>query len=109
MVKNPALATPEALDLLEQCVRQNRFVSRQLSRSVHLRPMLQALQAPVHVVLGQDDPHQRHELNERRDWLAQHLGPASVSVIPDAGHWLQYEQAAQFNALALRFFSRAQS
>jgi pimeloyl-ACP methyl ester carboxylesterase len=30
-------------------------------------------------------------------------------VIPDAGHWLQYEQAAQFNALALRFFSRARS
>lgn len=109
MVKDPALATPEALDLLEQCVRQNRFVSRQLSRSVHLRPMLQALQVPVHVVLGQDDPHQRHELTERRDWLAQHLGPAAVSVIADAGHWLQYEQAARFNALALRFFSRAQA
>lgn len=109
MVKDPALATQEALDLLEQCVRQNRFVSRRLSRSVQLRPMLQALRVPVHVVLGQDDPHQRHELAERRDWLAQHLGPASVSVIADAGHWLQYEQAARLNALALRFFSRARS
>jgi pimeloyl-ACP methyl ester carboxylesterase len=109
MVKDPALATPEALDLLEQCVRQNRFVSRQLSRSVHLRPMLAALQVPVHVVLGQDDPHQRHELAARRDWLAQNLGPESVSVIADSGHWLQYEQAARFNALALRFFSQAQS
>ena len=109
MVKDPALATPEALDLLEQCVRQNRFVSRQLSRSVDLRPMLAALEVPVHVVLGQDDPHQRHELAARRDWLAQNLGPASVSVIPDAGHWLQYEQAARLNALALRFFSQGQA
>ncbi len=109
MVKDQALATPEVLDLLEQCVRQNRFVSRQLSRSVHLRPMLAALQMPVHVVLGQDDPHQRHELAERRDWLAKNLGPASVSVIADAGHWLQYEQAARFDALALRFFSQVQS
>jgi 2-hydroxy-6-oxonona-2,4-dienedioate hydrolase len=109
MVKDPALATPEALDLLEQCVRQNRFVSRQLSRSVHLRPMLAALRVPVHVVLGQDDPHQRHELAERRDWLAQNLGPGAVSVIPDSGHWLQYEQAARFNALALRFFAQGQA
>ncbi len=45
----------------------------------------------------------------RRDWLAQNLGPASVSVIADAGHWLQYEQAARFDALALRFFSQVQS
>ena len=109
MVKDPALATPDALDLLEQCVRQNRFVSRRLSRSVHLRPMLAALRVPVHVVLGQDDPHQRHELAERRDWLAQNLGPGAVSVIPDSGHWLQYEQAARFNALALRFFAQGQA
>jgi 2-hydroxy-6-oxonona-2,4-dienedioate hydrolase len=109
MVKDPALATPDALDLLEQCVRQNRFVSRRLSRSVHLRPMLAALRVPVHVVLGQDDPHQRHELAERRDWLAQNLGPGAISVIPDSGHWLQYEQAARFNALALRFFAQGQA
>lgn len=109
MVKDQALATPEALDLLEQCVRQNRFVSRQLSRSVQLRPMLAALGMPVHVMLGQDDPHQRHELAARRDWLMQNLGPEAVSVIPDSGHWLQYEQAARFNAYALRFFSEGQS
>lgn len=109
MVKRQALATPEVLDLLEQCVRQNRFVSRQLSRSVHLRPMLAALSMPVHVMLGQDDPHQRHELAARSEWLAHNLGPDAVSVIPDSGHWLQYEQAARFNAFALRFFSQAQA
>ena len=107
MVHDPALATPGALDVLEECVRQNRFVSRSLSRSVHLRPMLAALSMPVHLVLGEDDPHQRHELAERRAWLEQHLGRDSVSVFARSGHWLQYEQAARFNALAIDFFSDA--
>jgi 2-hydroxy-6-oxonona-2,4-dienedioate hydrolase len=104
MVHKPALATPAALDLLEDCVRHTRFVSRSLSRSVHLRPMLTALKMPVHVVLGENDPHQRHELAERRTWLEHELGKDSVSVFADSAHWLQYEQAPRFNALALDFF-----
>jgi len=104
MVHDPALATPAMLDLLEDCVRQSRFVSRMLSRSVHLRPMLAALAMPVHVALGENDPHQRHELVERRAWLEHDLGKDGVSVFAGTGHWLQYEQAARFNALALDFF-----
>ena len=107
MVHDATLATPAALDVLEACVRQTRFVSRSLSRSVHLRPMLAALAMPVHLVLGEDDPHQRHELAERRAWLEQHLGRDSVSVFARSGHWLQYEQATRFNALAIDYFSDA--
>jgi 2-hydroxy-6-oxonona-2,4-dienedioate hydrolase len=104
MVHDAALATPEMLDLLEDCVRGSRFVSRPLSRSVDLRPMLAALAVPVHVALGENDPHQRHQLAERRAWLEHDLGKGGVSVFAGAGHWLQYEQAARFNALALDFF-----
>jgi 2-hydroxy-6-oxonona-2,4-dienedioate hydrolase len=104
MVQDPPLATPAMLDLLEDCVRQTRFVSRKLSRSVHLRPMLAALGLPVLVALGEQDPHQRHELAERRAWLEHDLGKDGVAVFAGAGHWLQYQQAARFNALALDFF-----
>jgi pimeloyl-ACP methyl ester carboxylesterase len=107
MVHDPALATPAALDLLEDCVRHTRFVSRALSRSVRLRPMLARLDLPVHVALGQNDPHQRHELAERRAWLEHDLGRDSVSVFAACGHWLQYEQAARFNALASEFLADA--
>jgi pimeloyl-ACP methyl ester carboxylesterase len=107
MVHDPALATPAALDLLEDCVRHTRFVSRALSRSVRLRPMLAALDLPVHVALGENDPHQRHELAERRAWLEHDLGQHSVSVFAACGHWLQYEQAARFNALASEFLADA--
>jgi pimeloyl-ACP methyl ester carboxylesterase len=107
MVHDAALATPAALDLLEDCVRDSRFVSRPLSRSVRLRPMLAALAVPVHVALGENDPHQRHELAERRAWLEHDLGRDSVSVFAACGHWLQYEQAARFNTLANDFFREA--
>jgi pimeloyl-ACP methyl ester carboxylesterase len=104
MVHDAALATPAALDLLEEAVRQTRFVSRSLSRSVHLRPMIEELRMPVHVALGEDDPHQKHELQARLDWLELTLGPSSVSRFAATAHWLQYEQSARFNALALRTF-----
>jgi 2-hydroxy-6-oxonona-2,4-dienedioate hydrolase len=104
MVHDAALATPAALDLLEDCVRQTRFVSRSLSRSVHLRPMIEELRMPVHVALGEDDPHQKHELQARLDWLELTLGPSNVSRFAATAHWLQYEQSARFNALALRTF-----
>ena len=106
MVCDPALATPAALDLLEYCVRNTRFVSRSLSRSVSLGPMLSRLRMPVHVLLGEQDPHQRHELAQRRAWLEEMLGSAQVSVFADTGHWLQYEQAQRFNALALDYFGK---
>jgi pimeloyl-ACP methyl ester carboxylesterase len=104
MVQDPALATPAALDLLEDCVRQTRFVSRPLSRAVHLRPVLETLPMPVHMALGENDPHQRHDLAGRRAWLTQALGADRVSIVGACGHWLQYEQAARFNALAADFF-----
>lgn len=104
MVHDASLVTPEGLDLLEQCVRQTRFVSRSLSRAVHLRPMIEELRVPVHVVLGENDPHQAHELQERVSWLEQTLGRDGVSTFSATAHWLQYEQAQRFNALALHTF-----
>lgn len=58
----------------------------------------------VHVVLGENDPHQRHELARRRECLAQALGKGNVSVFSGAAHWLQFDQPERFNAFALSLF-----
>jgi 2-hydroxy-6-oxonona-2,4-dienedioate hydrolase len=97
-------ADSQALDLLEDCVRNTRFISRRLSRATRLQPMLGDLRTPVHVVLGECDPHQRHELMLRRSQLEKTLGASGVSVFADAAHWLQYDQPERFNALALSMF-----
>jgi pimeloyl-ACP methyl ester carboxylesterase len=108
MLCQPARIDSQALDLVEGCVRNTRFVSRSLSRATRLPPMLDALRMPVHVVLGERDPHQRHELAARRAGLEKALGAASVHVFAEAAHWLQYDQPEHFSALALAIFSRAE-
>jgi 2-hydroxy-6-oxonona-2,4-dienedioate hydrolase len=103
MLCQPDRDSDAAIDLLEYCVRKTRFVSRNLSRATHLIPILEALEMPVHVVLGQNDPHQRHALEVRRATIEKMRGK-SVTVMPDAAHWLQYDRPLAFAALAARVF-----
>lgn len=102
-----ARADADASALLAWGVQNVRFVSRSVSRSTQLIPMLQALRMPAHVVLGANDPHQRHELMMRRRLLEQTFGVKGVSVFGDTAHWLQYDQPERFNALALSVFENA--
>lgn len=104
MLSQPARADHHALALLESGVRNTRFVSRSLARATRLLPMLGALRVPAYVVLGENDPHQRHELALRRALLEQLLGASNVSVMAGVAHWLQYDDPERFNALALSVF-----
>jgi pimeloyl-ACP methyl ester carboxylesterase len=106
LLYRPERADPSALELLEHGVVNTRFVSRSLSRAARLVPLLGTLKPSVHVVLGQNDPHQRHELAARRRRLEEALGASCVSVFADAAHWLQYDQPERFNELALQVFAR---
>lgn len=106
MLSQPERASEAALDMLEYCVRNTRFVSRSLSRATHLMPILERLEMPVHVVLGQDDPHQRHALDERRAKI-ENMPGKSVSIMPGAAHWLQYDLPLAFDELAARVFASA--
>jgi pimeloyl-ACP methyl ester carboxylesterase len=102
----PERADAFALELLEHGVVNTRLVSRSLSRAARLIPLLGTLKPSVHVVLGENDPHQRHELAARRTRLEAALGASCVSLFADASHWLQYDQPERFNELALRVFAR---
>lgn len=104
MLCQPERAGDEALDLLENAVRNTRFVSRGLSRTERLLPLLRELCVPVHVALGKNDPHQRHELAARSAQLKEALGASAITVASGAAHWLQYDQPERFNELALSFF-----
>jgi 2-hydroxy-6-oxonona-2,4-dienedioate hydrolase len=105
MLCQPARTDDRALDLLEACVRNTRFISRSLSRATRLPAMLDELRMPVHVVLGARDPHQRHELALRQARLEKTLGASNVHLFSDAAHWLQYDQPERFAALALAVFN----
>lgn len=106
MLCQPGRKDEQALALLEFCVRHTRLVSRPLSRSTSLIPLLSELSMPVQVLLGENDPHQRHELDARVARLEAVLGTDGVRRVAGAAHWLQYDQPECFHALALAFFAR---
>ncbi len=107
MLCQPQRMDDQALALLEFCVRHTRVVSRHLSRATQLIPLLAELPMPVQVLLGENDPHQRHELEARLARLEAVLGAEGVRRVAGAAHWLQYDQPELFHALALAFFARA--
>ncbi len=61
------------------------------------------IQAPVHFIVGADDPLTPVSLHQE---IAAKLGGAPVSVLADAGHLSNIEQADAFNRAALEWLLR---
>ncbi len=101
------LYRPESLDALalrlhmENVVR-DRMLTRRLAYTEVLREALATLRCPVYAIYGQHDVLYR----DRNQALAEALGRAPtfqcLTLIEEAGHWVQYEQADAFNAALLR-------
>jgi pimeloyl-ACP methyl ester carboxylesterase len=103
MLQNHALLDEACLDQSEFAVRHLRMISKDISRSVDLIAMLESISAPWHVVFSANDPYHRYKLEERRGKLAAVCGHECTTVIRDARHWVQQDQADVFNALVAAF------
>jgi pimeloyl-ACP methyl ester carboxylesterase len=97
MLSDTSLLTPALIDLGVQQVRQTRFQSRPISRSIDLRERLVTIRSPRFILLGERDPHQRSQLPVRVPQYREILGENNVSVLPGA-HWLQYDCPGAFEA-----------
>ncbi len=79
-----------------------RLRSRPLSRVPALPQAIPQMSATLHGIWGERDITAQDTLDEIRR-LLQSLQPgASFTVIPRAGHWVQYEAAMEFNARLVR-------
>jgi pimeloyl-ACP methyl ester carboxylesterase len=67
-----------------------------------LVPILQRLRCPVHGIWGAQDVLYRHRLPLIRQVLSGAPDFRSLELLPDAGHWVQFEAAAAFNAALAR-------
>lgn len=105
MLSDSAKVTPDLIEMGVAQVRETRFKSRPISRSVDLRVRLQALDLPRFVILGERDPHQRSRMNERVPQYRAMFGDAHVALLPGA-HWLQYDCPDAFADTALAMLDR---
>ncbi|MCJ0763950.1 alpha/beta fold hydrolase [Variovorax terrae] len=105
MLHQPASITELALRLHAANVVRDRMPGRRLAHTDVLARALDQVACPVHAIYGREDALYR----ERLDALAQVLRSKpcvrELTLIDGAGHWVQFEAAAAFNALLLRLLA----
>lgn len=92
---------PLAMHLYTRDLVRARVNSARSSRSDPLKRQLESLRMPIHGIWGRLDITARGKFDQIHAILRGAFPDAQLKVIEDAGHWVQYEQAASFNA-ALR-------
>jgi pimeloyl-ACP methyl ester carboxylesterase len=102
LAKEPQ-ADAEAVSIHLHNVSRARFDSRTISWGETLLPDLRADPLPLQVLIGAADvlpwPSATHRIIRIREAIPH----ARVTVIPDAGHWLQYEAASAVNQALISF------
>ena len=91
MLTRDEMATGEAIRAhLFNCIPRP-FRSRSISHSSILDEVLPTLKCPVHLTWGEQDATIQGHLHTRLEHVRSLLPDATVSVIPESGHWTMQE------------------
>ena len=105
MLHDPASIDALALAVHRGASERTRLRSKQLSHTSVTRQALDRLSTPMLLVWGEHDPTA----------LPAEVAPALAAghanrqwlIVPGAGHWVQYERAAEINPLLQRWFGES--
>ncbi|HMA08370.1 MAG TPA: alpha/beta fold hydrolase [Ramlibacter sp.] len=103
MLHDTAAIDALALVIHRQTSEQTRLRSRPLSLTDATRRALDRLEVPVLLAWGEHDP--TAPAAEVQQTFAQGQSQRRLVRFAGAGHWLQYERAAEINALLIDWFS----
>lgn len=98
MFKDKTRIDPLAVHLQAENIRHARFRSRPFARSDEIRRNLPEIMVPIKAVWGGDDQTAWPSVAARYEVLAEFHPELVTRTVPDAGHWVMYEQAAAYNA-----------
>lgn len=98
MLAHEGAATPLAVSLHAANVERDRLRQRRLMLTAALVPVLPRLTCPLHGIWGAQDVLYRHRLPLIGQVLSTAPGFQSLELLPQAGHWVQFEAAEAFNA-----------
>lgn len=101
---------PHRIDALTVAMQRRnhaltRFKSRFLGYRDTLGPSLRATHCPVLAILGEGDPLPQPDAHSRAAYLEANAPRLSCRILPDASHWVAFEQAAEVNRLLIEFFA----
>jgi pimeloyl-ACP methyl ester carboxylesterase len=98
MLSRPASIDPVAVALHAANVERDRMRRRRLMLTDLLRRTLPRIPCPVSGIWGAEDVLYRGRVETVRAALADAPRLESLTFLPGAGHWVQYEQAGAFDA-----------
>jgi pimeloyl-ACP methyl ester carboxylesterase len=98
MIADPDRIDPLAVHLQADNVRKARFRSRPFARTDEIRRRLPEVCVPIRAIWGGDDSTALPSIEARYDVLREGHPELLTRTIPDAGHWVMYEQPAAYNA-----------
>jgi pimeloyl-ACP methyl ester carboxylesterase len=98
----PAVDDP-IVDMQLCNIDRTRFNSRRVSHGATMLDDLGRITAPVQLIWGADDKLAYPSIQSRAAACRAVREDIRVAVVPDGGHWIQYEQADRVNRLLLDF------
>lgn len=98
MIADPSRIDPLAILLQANNVRQSRFRSRPFARTEEVRRRLPDVRVPVRAIWGANDSTALPSVEVRYAALREGHPELVTRTIPDAGHWVMYEQPAAYAA-----------
>jgi pimeloyl-ACP methyl ester carboxylesterase len=98
MFIDPAAITPLALALHRANVMRDRMPGRRLAYTDALLQALRRIECPVSAIYGREDALYQGKLDSLRAALATAPDFRGLAFIDHAGHWVQFEQPAAFDA-----------
>ncbi len=100
MVLHPATLDDTALSLHHANLLRDRLRRRRISRTPVMTELQKRWQCPVHAIWGRGDVLIRHDVDRLRESFAG-CDLRELTLIDDAGHWVQYERPSAFDAALL--------
>lgn len=106
MFHDPRRIDDVAIYAQAQNIRAARFRSRPFARSSEIKDNLAHVKVPLKAVWGGNDQTAWPSVDVRLATIREHHPELVARVIPDAGHWAQYEQAEAFAAALIEVLER---
>lgn len=101
MLHDPRAIDDTALALHKANVVRDRMKGRSLARTNALARALQQALCPVWAIYGEHDALYRGRMDEVHGVLQTVPRFRGLTLVPDAGHWVQYERPAAFHTALL--------
>jgi 2-hydroxy-6-oxonona-2,4-dienedioate hydrolase len=105
MIADPRKIDELAVYLQSTNTVRGRINSRRLSWLGTLPAVLPKLQAPLRGIWGENDFGIRGRVEVYAERLASMQPGATLTTIPRAGHWVQFEAADEFDAVLLKLLA----